>query len=155
VICPTGYFAHIPSKVCLSCALHCVNLTITSQFLNGGESLEFTYSFDEVIDFTGFNWQSFLFFNCTKTSINAATDFTFVYTQVDTATFKLQLTPIPTKFLVNENLCTVIKAESINLYQYSVDLNKIGPSVYTSFLCPVWSTPQVSLAITNIVNFAA
>lgn len=36
VVCPDGYFHFLATKQCLSCPLHCVNLTITSQNINSG-----------------------------------------------------------------------------------------------------------------------
>jgi hypothetical protein len=36
--------------------------------------------------------------------------------------------------------------------QFSLDLNKLAPSVYTSFNCLVWSTPQVTMTINNVVS---
>jgi hypothetical protein len=152
VICPTGYYAHLASKECLSCALHCPTLSISSQLINSGASLEFTYTFSEAMSWTGFNYASFLGFNCTNASINTGTDFAIVYTAVDATSFKLTLTPVPQKYLVAATVCTLIKLEAGNSLQFSLDLNKLAPSVYTSFECEVWSTPQVTMAISNIVS---
>jgi hypothetical protein len=152
VTCPTGYYAHLASKMCLSCAIHCPTISIAVAQINAGESLEFTYTFTEDIDWTGFDWQDFLSFNCTNTSIDTANDFNFVYTQVNALSFKVQLTPKPTKYLVAATFCTLIKSEAVNPLQFSLDLNKLAPSMYTSFKCEVWSTPQVTMVITNTVS---
>ena len=84
VICPTGYFAHIPSKVCLSCVINCVNMTISNKFeMNGkslnGSSLKFTYTFSEALDFSLFDWKNFLSFTSTNSSINYLNDFIIDY----------------------------------------------------------------------------
>jgi hypothetical protein len=143
VICPSGYFDHLTSKMCLSCALHCVNMTINSEFLpNGktlnGSSLKFTYTFAEAFDFSTFDWTTFLTLNCTNSSINPLADFTIVYTNVDPQTFTLTLTPNPTKYLVNENFCTIINPFGSNPYLYSVAMNRLDFSVYTMFNCILW-----------------
>ena len=145
------------TKLCLSCALHCVNMTISSQFLpNGktlnGSSLEFTYTFAEVFDFSTFDWTTFLTFNSTNSSINPLTDFTIVYTNVDPQTFKLMLTPNPTKYLINDNFCTKINPLASNPYMYSLALNRLDFSVYTMFNCIIWETPKVNLSITHYIN---
>ncbi len=106
VICPTGYFSHLSSKLCLSCAIHCPNITITGAPINGGESLEFTYTFTEDMNWSGFVWQDFLSFNCTNTSINIVDDFNYVLVPVNTLSFKIKLTPKPTKYLVASTVCT-------------------------------------------------
>ena len=106
------------------------------------------------MDWTGFNWQNFLNFNCTNTSIVPSSDFTYVYTPVDALSFKVKLTPVPTKYLVAATVCTIIKPEAGNPLQYSQGLNKLAPSVYTSFNCLIWSTPQVTMTISNIVTQA-
>ncbi len=154
VICPTGYYSHLSSKMCKSCALHCPNITITGALLNAGESLEFTYTFTEAMDWTGFNWVNFLNFNCTNTSIVPSTDFVYVYTPVDALSFKVKLTPIPTKYLVTATVCTLVKPEAGNPLQFSQALNKLAPSVYTSSNCLIWSTPQVTMTINNVVTQA-
>ena len=71
--------------------------------------MEFTYTFTEAMDWTGFNWQNFLNFNCTNTSIVTSTDFDYVYTPVDALSFKIKLTPKPTKYLVAATVCTLVK----------------------------------------------
>jgi hypothetical protein len=129
-------------------------MTITSQLLNSGASLEFTYTFSEAMVFSGFNYADFLSFNCTNTSINTASDFAIVYVPVDATTFKLTLTPVPTKYLVAATVCTIIKPEAVNPVQFSQAVNKLAPSVYTSFNCLTWSTPQVTMSISNIVTQA-
>ena len=45
VTCQAGYYPHLATKKCLSCALHCVNMTITSQLVTNNSSLEFLYTF--------------------------------------------------------------------------------------------------------------
>jgi hypothetical protein len=144
--------------MCLSCAIHCVNMTITNQLLpNGktlnGSSLEFTYTFAEAFDFSTFDWMNFLTFNCTNSSINPLTDFTIVYTNVDPQTFTLTLTPNPTKYLANENFCTIINPEATNPYTHSLALNKLDFSVYSMSNCIIWNTPKVNLTISHYINF--
>jgi hypothetical protein len=158
VICPSGYFDHWDSKMCLSCAIHCVNMTITNQLLPNGKtlnrsSLEFTYTFAEAFDFSTFDWMNFLTFNCTNSSINPLTDFTIVYTNVDPQTFTLTLTPNPTKYLVNENFCTIINPEATNPYTHSLTMNKLDFSVYSMSSCIIWNTPKVNLTISHYINF--
>jgi hypothetical protein len=62
----------------------------------------------------GFNYADFLGFNCTNASINTGTDFAIVYASVNATTFKLTLTPIPTKYLVAATVCTMVKPEAGN-----------------------------------------
>ena len=69
--------------------------------MSNGASLEFTYEFSEAIDFSAFDYTSFLSFTCTNASINTLTDFDILQTIVNGDTFKLILTPKPTKYLVN------------------------------------------------------
>lgn len=71
---------------------------------------------------------------------------------VDSTHFKLTLTAKPTKYLVDADVCTIIKPQASNSYQYSSALNKLGPSVYTSYNCIRWTTPQANLSITNLIN---
>lgn len=106
------------------------------------------------MSWTGFNYADFLSFNCTNTSINTGTDFAIVYASVNATTFKLTLTPVPMKYLVAATVCTIIKPEAANPLQFSLTLNKLAPSVYTSFNCLAWSTPQVTMTISNVVTQA-
>lgn len=104
------------------------------------------------MDFTGFNYLNFLGFNNTNASVNIISDFNIAYLMVDSTHFKLTLTAKPTKYLVDADVCTIIKSQASNSYQYSSALNKLGPSVYTSYNCIRWTTPQANLSITNLIN---
>ena len=109
VICPFGYYSYLPTKMCLSCAINCINMVISNQFILNGASLEFTYHFNDTMDLANLNYIDFLGFTCTNLSINVLSDFDIVYTIIDGMSFKLTLTPKPTKYLVDEDFCTVIK----------------------------------------------
>lgn len=69
-------------------------MSITAQLINSGQSFEFTYTFDEIMDWTTFNWQNFLFFGSTHPTVNFYNDFDIVYTELPGGTsFQLLLTP--------------------------------------------------------------
>ena len=80
MICPSGFYAYAATKMCLSCALHCVNLTLTGQKINSGASMEFLFTFDEVMDWTNFNWRDYIYFGSTDTLIDPNNDYDVVYT---------------------------------------------------------------------------
>lgn len=105
------------------------------------------------MDFSAtFNYATFLTFSSDNASINANTDFNFVYTVVDSTHFKLKLTPKSNKYLVNTNICTNILPQASNPYQYSLALNKLSPSVYTTTNCVLWSTPQAGMTVNGYVD---
>jgi hypothetical protein len=111
-------------------------MTITSQIINSGSTYEFTYTFDEVMVWSTFNWQSFLFFGSTNPSINYYNDFDIVYNELPgDKSFKLLLTPKIGVSLASENLCTVIRPEAGNPVNVSALLNKLSPKVYNSYKC--------------------
>ena len=105
------------------------------------------------MDFSAtFNYATFLNFSSDNASINTNTDFNFLYTVVDSTHFKLNLTPKPNKYLVNTNICTNILPQASNPYQYSLSLNKLSPSVYTTTNCVLWSTPQAGMTLKGQVD---
>ncbi len=83
-------------------------MSISSVLASDNMSLEFTYTFSEAMNFTSFNYATFLNFSSDNASVNANTDFSVLYTAVDSTHFKLKLTPLSGKYLVNTNICTNI-----------------------------------------------
>ncbi len=153
MVCPPGYYEHLPLKTCLSCAINCVSMAISNQLSSNNQTLEFTFTFSHDIDFASWNYADFLSgFTCTNSSINTLTDFNIVQTIISPTQFKLSLTPIPTKYLVNESFCAVVAPQATNPYQQSLALKKFDSSIYSMSSCVIWSTPQTYLSITNFID---
>ena len=91
-------------------------------------------------------------FTCTNLTINTLLDFNIVFIVINSTSFKLSLTAKPTKYLINENFCTLVTSEATNPYQYSLSIKRFDSTIYTMSKCVIWSTPQVNLSISNFID---
>ena len=54
---------------------------------------DFTFTFSQSINFTGFMYENFLDLSTLSTTLNISIDFNITYTMVDAFSFKLTLVP--------------------------------------------------------------
>ena len=113
-------------------------MTISNVVTQATETIEWTFTFSGIMDFTGFNYINFTNANKNITTWDIYNDFTYVYTPVDTTNFKVSLTPKTWTYFSNITFCITVETESSNALQFSALWYKLAPSVYTQSSCGVF-----------------
>ncbi len=62
------------------------------------------------MDFSAFDYTNFVRFTSNDSFLNMGSDFTYVYTMVDSLNFKILMSTGPLTFFGNTSLCAVSKA---------------------------------------------
>lgn len=151
--CPTGFFLNsILSVTCQNCTKYCVTVNIKNQIETRKETVSFTVTFSQVMDFTTFGYTSFQTISIDPaTTSHLITDFNITYTLVDS--YSYLITIISNGFLMDNNTLFTLKtkAKLINdssQLGYQFDLTSYNKTSTISWI----AIPTFTNLESNLIN---